>query len=1042
MNIKGEQMNKLTAIITETNLMTIEDQIKSLCQNNISIIIMLPKEEEDTLKTMLDFIIKKYKKYLSIQIVDFDSKKYRNNVDVQKFGASKSTNEYLLFPESDMMYSKKLASNLEGDLISLKLAYFDGEFAKVSKEVHSLPKSLAEFIKSAGASIEDYLLGNKIISKKIFDKAVSYLGTLEQNYSNDFLRNSQSYDNLCLVTALYTVLSDGAVSDSNEMAYLVTEAEEEQLSSVNLEEELNNLEFQFITIENIMTQVPDFSESFVNFKDNIISNFLWKLNNHFGNSEVIEKAKIILNNPLIGLGVELEREFEKVKANFVDLDGKNPKDLKAKIYVSMHKPSYIPKNKFLVPIQVGSALATGEIPNILQDNVGENISSKNKRYCELTAQYWAWKNDKDSDYLGFWHYRRYMSFDTGKAKDSTIWGVIPREKITEKQLKEFAITESDMAEVIDGADLIMPDSWRVIDTVNLEKTGNLKNISLYEHWNQHLEKSDIDTLISVISEKYPEYTRALFEVLYSDTAPFYNMFIMKRELFQEYNEFCFGVLEEIEKQVDHEKYSVELYRTLGHIGERLVAIFAKHLEISRKEITILRLPVVQWSDTRPLPQKIEPKYSINNIPVVMACNNGYMKYTSVLLQSILENANSKNNYDISILHNDISVETQNRTLKHFNKDNFSVRFVDVSAKISQYGELKTNAHISVETYYRFLIPELFVHDKVVYIDCDTVVEEDIAKLFEIDIEDNYVGAVRDFDFIASNYTPERQEVYKKEILNYLNLKSFEDYFQAGVLVLNLQAIRKDFTTEKFINLVQKRNWIYMDQDILNLCFKNKVFYLPESWNVITLMEKNSVRGQIIQERLPYQISDSYNKSRKTPNIVHYAGSYKPWYYKESDMAEIFWQYAQNTSYYTELLLEASSPSKEFKLIFTSDANGRENAGLPFLKLIPEKNTFATTYFVLDVLVLDANLYQTKVGTVLISVNKDVLQSRWLQDDRGIWSNFQFRKLRLDVEVWAKHNGQWNGYVIVPKAYETRSFSLGKIETIKENFTSELQDMPY
>ncbi|MGO2290660.1 MAG: glycosyltransferase, partial [Lactococcus cremoris] len=112
-----------------------------------------------------------------------------------------------------------------------------------------------------------------------------------------------------------------------------------------------------------------------------------------------------------------------------------------------------------------------------------------------------------------------------------------------------------------------------------------------------------------------------------------------------------------------------------------------------------------------------------------------------------------------------------------------------------------------------------------------------------------------FDFIASNYTPERQEVYKKEILNYLNLKSFEDYFQAGVLVLNLQAIRKDFTTEKFINLVQKRNWIYMDQDILNLCFKNKVFYLPESWNVITLMEKNSVRGQIIQERLPYQISD-------------------------------------------------------------------------------------------------------------------------------------------------------------------------------------------
>lgn len=59
-------MTKLTAIITDTNLMTIEDQVKSLCQNNLNIIIMLPKEDDDTLKTMLDFIIKKYKKFVPI----------------------------------------------------------------------------------------------------------------------------------------------------------------------------------------------------------------------------------------------------------------------------------------------------------------------------------------------------------------------------------------------------------------------------------------------------------------------------------------------------------------------------------------------------------------------------------------------------------------------------------------------------------------------------------------------------------------------------------------------------------------------------------------------------------------------------------------------------------------------------------------------------------------------------------------------------------------------------------------------------------------
>ncbi len=467
-------MTKLTVIITDTNLMTIEDQVKSLCQNNLNIIIMLPKEDDDTLKTMLDFIIKKYKKFVPIQIINFDPDKYKNNVEVQKLGASLTTSDYLLFPESDIVYSKKIASNLKEDVIFLKVAEFDGEFAKVSQKPQSIPKNLEEFLKSGGTSIDNYLLGNKIISKKIFDKANSVIELAEANSLTEFLRNNLPYDNLQLVTALYTVISEAVIKESNQTAYLVEEAEEEQLSSLILEEELNNLDAQFTSIENIINKVQVSSEELTNFKDNIIGNLLWRLNNHFGNTEVLEKAKVILNNPLIGLGIEHEVNFKEVKTDFVDLDSKNPSDLKAKIYVSMHKPSYVPENKLLVPIQVGSELASEEIPNVLHDNVGENISSKNKRYCELTAQYWAWKHDKDSDYLGFWHYRRYMAFDTGKAKDSTIWGVIPRDKITEEQLKEFAITERDMSEVIDGADLIIPESWRVIDTVNLDKTGKLK----------------------------------------------------------------------------------------------------------------------------------------------------------------------------------------------------------------------------------------------------------------------------------------------------------------------------------------------------------------------------------------------------------------------------------------------------------------------------------------------------------------------------------------------------------------------------------------
>nr|MCR4673462.1 DUF4422 domain-containing protein [Lachnospiraceae bacterium] len=84
---------------------------------------------------------------------------------------------------------------------------------------------------------------------------------------------------------------------------------------------------------------------------------------------------------------------------------------KIKIFVSLHDDFFVADNKLLEPIQVGTALAERKIENVIHDNEGKNISEKNKMYCELTAQYWAWKNMPDLDYYGFFHYRRYLSFN-------------------------------------------------------------------------------------------------------------------------------------------------------------------------------------------------------------------------------------------------------------------------------------------------------------------------------------------------------------------------------------------------------------------------------------------------------------------------------------------------------------------------------------------------------------------------------------------------------------------------------------------------------
>ena len=82
---------------------------------------------------------------------------------------------------------------------------------------------------------------------------------------------------------------------------------------------------------------------------------------------------------------------------------------KINIFIACHKPTYVIKNPLFVPVQVGTALTEWRGEGMRYDNDGDNISEKNPWYCELTAQYWAWKNC-DCDYFGFFHYRRYLSF--------------------------------------------------------------------------------------------------------------------------------------------------------------------------------------------------------------------------------------------------------------------------------------------------------------------------------------------------------------------------------------------------------------------------------------------------------------------------------------------------------------------------------------------------------------------------------------------------------------------------------------------------------
>ena len=143
---------------------------------------------------------------------------------------------------------------------------------------------------------------------------------------------------------------------------------------------------------------------------------------------------------------------------------------KINILISCHKPSKTMNNKYVKPIQVGTELAKNKIEGCLYDNEGENISQKNKRYCELTAQYWAWKNI-DSEYYGFFHYRRYLSFANKKFFKMPFVDV-KMDKVTDENLKKFGLTEENIENFVYKYDVIVPKRSYCVNNYYHYKTAN------------------------------------------------------------------------------------------------------------------------------------------------------------------------------------------------------------------------------------------------------------------------------------------------------------------------------------------------------------------------------------------------------------------------------------------------------------------------------------------------------------------------------------------------------------------------------------------
>lgn len=299
---------------------------------------------------------------------------------------------------------------------------------------------------------------------------------------------------------------------------------------------------------------------------------------------------------------------------------------------------------------------------------------------------------------------------------------------------------------------------------------------------------------------------------------------------------------------------------------------------------------------------LTPAFEENNVAVVLVSSDEYAPFASVVVTSLVANSGVQNNYDIVILTNDMLLRNRWRIEKIAEgHDNVSVRVLDISKMIEGF-TFYTWAHFTSNTYYRLLTPDIFAnYDKVIYLDSDIVVNHDVAELYQTELDGYYLAAALDTHVVSycTMNPPLEQRQYNIDVLG---MKNPEKYFQAGVSLFNIKEIRRDFGEGYLIQegLNHKLRWL--DQDLLNKLFYDKIKRLSNKWNVMV----SNIPHLIDEYHLPCELRTEYYNARRDPYIVHYVGRSMPCLVTTymPDLFEYFWKYARMSVFYEILLQKA------------------------------------------------------------------------------------------------------------------------------------------
>ena len=251
--------------------------------------------------------------------------------------------------------------------------------------------------------------------------------------------------------------------------------------------------------------------------------------------------------------------------------------------------------------------------------------------------------------------------------------------------------------------------------------------------------------------------------------------------------------------------------------------------------------------------------------LVFSSDNNYAQHLGVALCSLFEN-NKDDHFNIFVIDGGIDEENKRKLAFLEGKYNFKINYVKPDKEL--FKDVYISGHISEATYYRLSVGELLPHsiDKIIYLDCDIVIVGKIRELWNVSLGDYILAAVTEAGYVD----------YSR-----LGIKTKEDYFNAGVIILDLKKWREQNIGQKCFDFIKNNpdELVIWDQDALNQVLCGSWKKLDTRFNVMTQ----------IKETINYSV------------IIHFNTWVKPWHY--------LCNHPQRSQYYKYLRMTMWKPFK-------------------------------------------------------------------------------------------------------------------------------------